>query len=215
MATVNKLDTGTYQVRWLTPERRWKKKSYRLKATRTASPGRSRQQGPGHLHRPQCREGDLPGLRRGMSGHAGPPPTHGVGDRGQPSSSRLPAPGPRPIGAIRHSEIQALVKAMHATLAPTTVELIFRWVQTVFKAAVADRTIPSSPCVGIKLPNADTVEIVPLAVETVEALIDATPDRYRAGRTRPAPGERPGRRQAGPAQPIPPGLLIPHGEGED
>jgi hypothetical protein len=52
------------------------------------------------------------------------------------------------------------------------VELVFRWVQTIFKAAISDRVIPASPCGAIKLPNVDVVEVVPMAPETVEALAD-------------------------------------------
>jgi integrase len=65
-------------------------------------------------------------------------------------------------------------------LKATTVELVFRRVQTIFKAAVADRAIPKSPCDAIKLPNVDVVEVVPMAPETVEALADTIAARYQA-----------------------------------
>ena len=45
-------------------------------------------------------------------------------------------------------------------LAPGTVELVYRWVSTIFKAAVGDRLIAVSPCSGIKLPKQDRGEIV-------------------------------------------------------
>ena len=51
----------------------------------------------------------------------------------------------------------------------TTVELVFRWIQTIFKAAIADRVIPMSSCRSIKLPNVDAVEVVPMAPDTDEA----------------------------------------------
>jgi integrase len=88
--------------------------------------------------------------------------------------------GARPIGAIRHSKIQALVKDLNVTLKATAVELVFRWAQTIFKTAVADRVIPASPCVAIKLPNVDAVEVVPMVPETVEALADSIAARYQA-----------------------------------
>ncbi len=47
-------------------------------------------------------------------------------------------------------------------LAPTTTEVIYRWVATIFKAAVADRLIPASPCIRIALPKRDRSELVPL-----------------------------------------------------
>ncbi len=65
-------------------------------------------------------------------------------------------------------------------LAPGSVELVYRWVWTIFKAAVTDRLIASSPCVGIALPKRPDVEVVPLTVGQIEALIEAMPDRHRA-----------------------------------
>lgn len=50
----------------------------------------------------------------------------------------------------------------------------------IFRAAVADKLIPESPCRRIKLPKAERRQVVPLATEAVEALIDAMPERYRA-----------------------------------
>jgi integrase len=91
-----------------------------------------------------------------------------------------PAMGERPIGSIRRSEIQGWVKDRSEVLAPGSVELVYRWVSTIFKAAVGDRLIAVSPCGGIKLPKQDRGEIVPLAIEAVEALADAVPERYRA-----------------------------------
>ncbi len=45
---------------------------------------------------------------------------------------------------------------------------------------MADKVITSSPCVNIKLPNVDQTEITVLPVETVAALTDGMPERYRA-----------------------------------
>jgi integrase len=91
-----------------------------------------------------------------------------------------PTLGPRQIGAIRRSEIQAWVKALSGVLAPATVELVYRWVSSIFKAAVGDRLIASSPCCRIALPKRNDAEVVPLSVSEVEALAGAVPDRYRA-----------------------------------
>jgi integrase len=91
-----------------------------------------------------------------------------------------PTLGNRPIGAIRRSEIQAWVKDRSAVLAPGSVELVYRWVAGIFKAAVADRLIASSPCVGIALPKRGDTEVIPLRASEVAALADAVPPRYRA-----------------------------------
>ncbi len=65
-------------------------------------------------------------------------------------------------------------------LAPGSVKLVYRWVSTIFKAAVGDRLIPASPCVGITLPKRNHAEVVPLNVSEVEAMAAAVPERYRA-----------------------------------
>jgi integrase len=65
-------------------------------------------------------------------------------------------------------------------LAPGSVELVYRWVSTIFKSAVADRVIAPSPCIRITLPKRVDTEIVPLNVTEVQALAAAVPDRYRA-----------------------------------
>jgi integrase len=97
-----------------------------------------------------------------------------------------PRLGGRPIGSIRPSEIQAAVKAMTTgegglkPLAPATVEVIYQWTATVFKAAVNDRVVASSPCRGIRLPEVFETAVVPLPMETVKQLIDAVRPRYRA-----------------------------------
>jgi integrase len=91
-----------------------------------------------------------------------------------------PTLGRRPLGAIRRSEIQGWVKTISATLAPGSVELTYRWVASIFKAAVADRLIAASPCIRISLPKRADTEVVPLGVDQVAALVDAVPDRYRA-----------------------------------
>jgi len=97
-----------------------------------------------------------------------------------------PRLGDRPIGRIRQSEIQALVKTLstkeadHKPLAPATVELIYTWTATIFAAAVIDRVIAVSPCREIHRPAVHLTTVTPLPVETVEKLIDAVPRRYRA-----------------------------------
>jgi integrase len=91
-----------------------------------------------------------------------------------------PTLGSRQMGAIRRSDIQGWVKDLTRVLAPGSVELVYRWVSTIFKAAVGDRLIAASPCIGITLPTRDDAEVVPLTVSEVEAMAAAVPDRYRA-----------------------------------
>ena len=88
--------------------------------------------------------------------------------------------GNRELGSVRRGEIQAWVKQRSEVLAPSSVEVVYRWVATVFKSAVADRLIPSSPCVNVKLPKKDAAELVPLSVEEVERFRNLRPSREPA-----------------------------------
>jgi integrase len=92
----------------------------------------------------------------------------------------LPVLENRPLASIAPSEMQALVKALSAALAPATVELVARYVASVFKAAVRDRVIARSPFDGVKLPKVEVRQVVPVTVEQVRALELALPVRYRA-----------------------------------
>ncbi len=72
------------------------------------------------------------------------------------------------------------MKSLSGALAPGSVEVVYRWVSTIFKAAVGDRLIAASPCVRIALPKRTATRVVPLSVGDVEALAAAVPERYRA-----------------------------------
>jgi len=88
-----------------------------------------------------------------------------------------PVLGPRPLGAVRRSEVQAWVKGRSEVLSPGSVELVYRWVATIFRSAVEDRLIPASPCIRISLPKRDRRQLEPLTVEQVSALATELPDR--------------------------------------
>jgi integrase len=90
-----------------------------------------------------------------------------------------PRIGDRPIGAVRPSEIQTLIKTLEDTLAPGSVNLVYTWTSAIFAAAVADQMILKSPCRDIKRTRSNKENIVPLTVDTVQSLIEAAPDRYR------------------------------------
>jgi integrase len=92
----------------------------------------------------------------------------------------LPFFANRPIGSIRASEVRAWVAGRSAVLAPATVANCYRWLSTIMRAAVADRLIAASPCVGIKLPRIDRERVVPFSTDQVLELIEATPERHRA-----------------------------------
>jgi hypothetical protein len=88
-----------------------------------------------------------------------------------------PLLGHRPIGSIRRSEVQGWVKGRSEVLAPGSVEVVYRWVAAIFKAAVGDQLIGASPCNRIALPKREAGEVVPLTAAQVQEMADACPDR--------------------------------------
>lgn len=83
----------------------------------------------------------------------------------------LPTFGHRQLGTVRRSDVQGWVRALvDKGLAPSTTEGCYRLLATIFRSAVTDRLIPSTPCEQIKLPKVDRQQVVPLPVEAVQAL---------------------------------------------
>lgn len=91
-----------------------------------------------------------------------------------------PALGNMPLDAVRPSDLDRLVKGLTDKLAPSTVVGIYRLAASVFKAAVRDRVLGTSPCVDVRLPAEPRREVVPMTPEQVAALAETIPDRYRA-----------------------------------
>jgi len=91
-----------------------------------------------------------------------------------------PVLGDKPLSSIRPSEVQAWVKGMTDRLAPSTVGVVHGVVSGIFRVAVRDRLIVANPCDRTRLPKTTPSRVEPLPVETVHALADAVPARYRA-----------------------------------
>ncbi len=97
-----------------------------------------------------------------------------------------PSFGTRQMGTIRPGEVQSWVRKLSVGsdqqrgLAPATVAVAHGLVAAIFKAAVRDRKLPSSPCDGIKLPKQEPRQVVPLTTSAVRSLAEAVPPRYSA-----------------------------------
>ncbi|QUF03989.1 site-specific integrase [Actinosynnema pretiosum subsp. pretiosum] len=63
-----------------------------------------------------------------------------------------PVLGHLPLSGVRASHIQAWVKGRVEFLAPSTVHVMYSYIRSMMRAAVLDRRLASSPCVGISLP---------------------------------------------------------------
>lgn len=72
-----------------------------------------------------------------------------------------------PMNTIRRSHIETWVKTMSTRWAPTTIKTRFVIVRSVFRAAVADRVIPTDPTIGVTLPRRRKVEAA-MRIPTVE-----------------------------------------------
>lgn len=90
--------------------------------------------------------------------------------------------GRRELRSIKPSTIQAWLRRLQQSLAPSYVRAIFTNVSAVFSAAVDDGLIASNPCraSSVKPPTLTRRKIEPWSVEQVEAVVDELPKRYRA-----------------------------------
>lgn len=109
-------------------------------------------------------------------------PTTAASVVGHLNGHAYPAFGDRPLASIRTSDVQAWVTDLHKGkgMKPSTVRTTFNTVRAVFRAAVENRVIASSPCTGVELPEIHRRRVVPLTVDQVQALADAVPACYRA-----------------------------------
>jgi integrase len=91
-----------------------------------------------------------------------------------------PVLGNRRIGSIRPSEIQAFVTGLSGSLAPGSVRQVAATVSAIFRAAVRDRIIPTSPCDAVALPEIGRRQVTPLSVDQVEQLAAGMPPKWQA-----------------------------------
>ena len=90
-----------------------------------------------------------------------------------------PSLGARALNSIARSDVQAWVTELTATLAPATVQVVYSYLATIFKSAVADGILASTPCRGVRLPEIPHAHVVPLTAQEVESIASAMPARYR------------------------------------
>jgi integrase len=99
-----------------------------------------------------------------------------------------PIYGPRAIGSILPTEIQAWVKLLgtgdrapkRKPLAGGHDRALHEVVSGIFRSAVRDRRIMANPCEGTRLPHVERRRIVPLTTAQVEILRSELPDELKA-----------------------------------
>lgn len=96
-----------------------------------------------------------------------------------------PALGHLRLRDIERRHVQAAVQQWQrgtdaaGPLAPATVKLTYVYTVAIFKAAVADRLIPVSPCFDMKLPEITDEAVIPLTVEQVRHIAETISPRYQ------------------------------------
>ena len=91
-----------------------------------------------------------------------------------------PTLGELPLAAIRTTAVQGMVTALSGQLAPSTLKLAYGYTVAVFRAAVRDRVVMSSPCDGVRLPSDRRRREVDIpALDVVGALAVSLPARFR------------------------------------
>ena len=81
---------------------------------------------------------------------------------------------------MRPSEVPTWVRSLEQHLARSTIGVVYSFVAGIFRSAVRDRFIATTPCIDIRVPAPAPKRVEPLATDKVEALIQAMPARYRA-----------------------------------
>ncbi|MGE0878657.1 MAG: tyrosine-type recombinase/integrase [Acidimicrobiia bacterium] len=92
----------------------------------------------------------------------------------------LPAFGDRSLGSLRTSELQSWATGLHARLAPSTAESVFRLMAAICRAAFTDRLLGHCPTDGVRQPRREGDQRVPLTVSEVRALAEAIVPELRA-----------------------------------
>lgn len=79
---------------------------------------------------------------------------------------------------VRQSDVRGWVKARSAQVAPSTLRADWRWVRAMFRAAVADNIIRSSPCDGVKVEAPARRQLVIPEPERVMAIAERLPPSW-------------------------------------
>lgn len=104
-----------------------------------------------------------------------------------------PVIGDVPLASVRPKHVQKIVNECAKVLEPSSIEIVYGYVASIFKTALREPVVGRSPCVGIRLPAKGVKEITPLDAQTVLDLAEQLPKRYAAvALTAVGTGLRPG-----------------------
>lgn len=91
----------------------------------------------------------------------------------------LPSLGDKPVASITRKDVQSAVASWSPALAPSTIGVAYSYLVAIFRYAIEDRRIASSPCTKINLPAGDGGKIEPLRTDVVQQITDQAPEHYR------------------------------------
>jgi integrase len=91
----------------------------------------------------------------------------------------LPALGGRSLASITPTDVRALVRQLSEHLAPSTARHVHGLLSTILRSAVEDGYLARNPAARTGPRRTPRPRVAPLAVAQVQALIDATPERFR------------------------------------
>lgn len=96
----------------------------------------------------------------------------------------LPAFGHRPIGSIRHTDVQGFAtRCLASGLAQSTTRALVRRLSSILADAVRDRLIPANPAAGVTVrldPRTPDERAAALSPDQLAALVEALPPRLQA-----------------------------------
>ena len=91
----------------------------------------------------------------------------------------LPALGNRRLESLRRSDLVSFVTDLSATLAPSTVKVVYGITAGILRSAVDDRLILASPCSRVPLPVAHRDTVRHLTPDQARALLTAARPEHR------------------------------------
>jgi integrase len=91
----------------------------------------------------------------------------------------LPALGGRSLASITPTDVRALVRQLTEHLAPSTARHVHGLLSTILRSAVEDGYLARNPAARTGPRRIPRPPVRPLTVHQVQALIDATPDRFQ------------------------------------
>ena len=188
MASIDKLPSGRFRVRWRGPDNRQYSESRASKADAEALRRRiERDLDDGYLTSPADRRITISEYvnRNGgwLASQAWRTSTRDNFDS-QWRAHLEPRWGHVAVRSVRRTDVQGWVNELSAAgLAPGTVAGVYKRLVQILRAAHLDGVLPRQPVLGVTLPEERPAATQPLQVPTLEqvkAMAHAVPDRYEA-----------------------------------